>query len=37
MTTYRTVYGSEDNGVSCYGNDYLGYTYIVHIEGEEVA
>lgn len=37
MTTYRTVYGSEDNGISCYGNDYLGYTYIVHIEGEEVA
>lgn len=37
MTTYQVVYGSEDNGVSCYGNDYLGYTYIVHIEGEEVA
>lgn len=37
MTTYQVVYGSEDNGISCYGNDYLGYTYIVHIEGEEVA
>lgn len=37
MTTYQVVCGSETNGVSCYGNDYLGYTYIVHIDGEEVA
>lgn len=37
MTTYQVVYGSETNGISCYGNDFLGYTYIVHIEGEEVA
>ncbi len=37
MTTYQVVYGSETNGISCYGNDYLGYTYIVHIDGEEVA
>lgn len=37
MTTYQVVCGSETNGVSAYGNDYLGYTYIVHIDGEEVA
>lgn len=37
MTTYQVVYGSETNGISCYGNDHLGYTYIVHIDGEEVA
>ena len=37
MTTYQVVYGSETNGISYYGNDHLGYTYIVHIDGEEVA
>ena len=37
MTTYQVVCGSETNGVSMHGNDYLGYTYIVHIDGEEVA
>ena len=37
MTTYQVVCGSETNGISCYGNDHLSYTYIVHIDGEEVA
>ena len=37
MTTYQVVCSSEDNGVSMYCNDYLGYIYIVHIDGEEVA
>lgn len=37
MTTLQTVYGSDINGIDCYGNDYLGYTYIVHIDGEVIA
>lgn len=37
MTTYQVSYGSEDNGIACYGNDYLSYTYIIRIDGEEIA